>query len=161
MSDEKETSAITSVLFVCMGNICRSPTADAVFRQKAKEQGFDIDVESAGTIAYHQGELPDKRSREVGEARGYDFSDIRARKVVDEDFEKFDLIVAMDHDNMDDLLKQCPQDLQHKIRLFLEYAEDRAEISVPDPYYGGSHGFEHVLNLIEDASDGLLKSLKS
>ncbi|TLU66433.1 low molecular weight phosphotyrosine protein phosphatase [Thalassotalea litorea] len=143
-----------------MGNICRSPTADAVFRQKAKEQGVDIEVDSAGTIAFHQGEPPDKRSQQVGAARGYDFSNIRARKVVGEDFERFDLIVAMDHDNMDDLLKQCPQDLQHKVRLFLEFAEDRAEISVPDPYYGGSHGFEHVLNLVEDASDGLLNKIR-
>ncbi|QDP01251.1 low molecular weight protein-tyrosine-phosphatase [Thalassotalea sp. PS06] len=160
MTQVSNNSTVKSVLFVCMGNICRSPTADAVFRQKAREQGVDIDVDSAGTIAFHQGEMPDKRSREVGEARGYDFSDIRARKVVKEDFENFDLIVAMDQDNLQELQHQCPKEFQHKIKLFLTYAKDRAEICVPDPYYGGSHGFEHVLNLVEDASEGLLREIR-
>ncbi|WOH39547.1 low molecular weight protein-tyrosine-phosphatase [Thalassotalea fonticola] len=152
---------IKSVLFVCMGNICRSPSAEAIFRHKAKEQGVDIEIDSAGTIGYHVGHKPDARSQKAGEARGYDFSDLFARKVVVEDFEKYSLVLAMDNDNYDNLVDLAPKEHHHKIKLFLEYGENFNEIEVPDPYYGGSRGFELVLDLIEDASDGLLASINN
>lgn len=151
---------IISVLFVCMGNICRSPSAEAVFRHKAKEQGVNIEIDSAGTIGYHVGHIPDARSQKAGETRGYDFSGLFARKVAVEDFEKFSLVLAMDNENLDNLVDLAPKEHHHKIKLFLEYGENFDETEVPDPYYGGSRGFELVLDLIEDASDGLLRSIK-
>ncbi|TKB43349.1 low molecular weight protein-tyrosine-phosphatase [Thalassotalea mangrovi] len=160
MNQDSNRKVISSVLFVCMGNICRSPTADAVFRHKAREQGVDIEVDSAGTIAYHQGESPDSRSAAAGRARGYDFSGITARKVVMADFDNFDLILAMDKANLMDLQDMSPDHHLPKVKLFLEYACQFAEMEVPDPYYGGGQGFEHVLDLIEDASEGLLAELR-
>ncbi|QBY05934.1 low molecular weight phosphotyrosine protein phosphatase [Thalassotalea sp. HSM 43] len=150
---------VSSVLFVCMGNICRSPSAEAVFRQKARAYGFDIEIESAGTIANHVGEQPDPRSQKAGQARGYDFTGIRARKVVVDDFQQFSLILAMDNDNLRGLMKLAPEEHQHKVKLFLDYADNYEHREVPDPYYGGSRGFELVLDLIEDASDGLLNKI--
>lgn len=146
------------ILVVCMGNICRSPTAEAVLRAKVAERGLDIEVDSAGTIGYHQGELPDHRARSAGEARGYSFEGIRARQVVEGDFEVFDLILAADNDNLRDLKRSCPTHLHRKLALFLEFGRPDVE-EIPDPYYGGQRGFDYVLDLVEEASDGLLDKL--
>lgn len=150
---------IKSVLFVCMGNICRSPSAEAVFRHKAKEQGLNLHIDSAGTIGSHAREKPDHRAQKVGVARGYSFDKIKARKVTVDDFEKFDLILAMDEHNVSELNKVAPTHLKNKIKLFLDFADNHDETEVPDPYYGGARGFQFVLDLVEDASDGLIKLL--
>ena len=146
------------VLFVCLGNICRSPTAEAVFRRKASEAGIDVFIDSAGTGAWHQGELPDGRAREAGQRRGYSFAGQRARAVIENDFKDFDYILAMDQKNLKALISRAPTGTENKIRLFLEYGST-STTEVPDPYYGGPDGFEHVLDLIEDASGGLLREL--
>nr|WP_136251978.1 low molecular weight protein-tyrosine-phosphatase [Ningiella ruwaisensis] len=149
-----------SVLFVCLGNICRSPTAEGVFRDKAEKSGVSVRIDSAGTGGYHIGAPPDKRSQQVARSRGYDLSLIKCRKVAESDFEEFDYIVAMDHQNVSDLKRKCPEELHHKISLFLSHCESEFE-EVPDPYYAGLKGFELVLDLIEEASDGLLLKLAS
>ena len=149
---------LPAILFVCLGNICRSPTAEGVFRQKAKSVGLDLKIDSAGTAGYHHGAPPDKRSRQVANARGYDLSRLKCRKVTEEDFVTFDLILGMDEANMRDLKRKCPEEHHSKLQLFLDYAEADFD-EVPDPYYGGKRGFELVLDLLEDASDGLLKHL--
>ncbi|GHA60228.1 low molecular weight protein-tyrosine-phosphatase [Photobacterium aphoticum] len=146
------------VLVVCMGNICRSPTAEVVLRTKAKERDIPLIVDSAGTLGYHQGEKPDPRSRAAGEARGYRFDGVKARKVIDDDFEYFDLVLAADRDNLQALMAMCPEAHQHKLALFLDYG-DGTTAEIPDPYYGGQRGFDHVLDLVEQASDGLLTHL--
>ncbi len=143
------------ILVVCMGNICRSPTGEAVLRHKAKQQGISLEVDSAGTIGHHQGSKPDPRSRQAGENRGYSFKGISSRKLVSTDFEYFDLILAADNANMEDMKVICPQQYQHKLKLFLSYA-DTEPLEIPDPYYGGERGFELALNLIEQACDNLL-----
>ncbi|MCO4799773.1 MAG: low molecular weight phosphotyrosine protein phosphatase [Colwelliaceae bacterium] len=148
---------IKSVLFVCMGNICRSPSAEAVFRHKAQEQGLKLHIDSAGTIGSHAREKPDHRAQKVGVARGYSFDKIKARKVTADDFEKFDIILAMDEQNVKDLSKVAPSHLMGKVKLFLDFANNHEENEVPDPYYGGARGFQFVLDLVEDASDGLIK----
>ncbi|GGO69771.1 protein-tyrosine-phosphatase [Bowmanella pacifica] len=148
-----------SVLFVCLGNLCRSPTAHAVLYTMASEQGVEMQVDSAGTAAYHKGKLPDPRSREAGEARGYSFKGQRSRPVQVEDFSRFDLVLAMDNNNLRDLLAVCPPEHQHKVRLFLEFSE-HDESEVPDPYYGGRQGFELVLDLIEQGCTVLLSKVK-
>jgi protein-tyrosine phosphatase len=150
---------ISSILFICMGNICRSPSAEAVFRHKATEQGLVLEIDSAGTIGSHAREKPDHRAQKVGVDRGYSFDNIKARKVTVDDFSKFDLILAMDKHNVKELKKVAPEHLHEKIQLFLEYANNFDECEVPDPYYGGARGFKFVLDLVEDASDGLLKQL--
>ncbi|MDH5518608.1 MAG: low molecular weight phosphotyrosine protein phosphatase [Gammaproteobacteria bacterium] len=149
------------VLFVCMGNICRSPTAEGVFRHltiknKVSEQ---VLIDSAGTHAYHIGEPPDSRSMTTARSRNIDMSLQRARKISSEDFENFDHILVMDQSNLADLLQICPNHLQHKIELFMSYAKNFNETEVPDPYYGGNSGFDHVFDLVEDASEGLLKKI--
>lgn len=149
----------TSVLFVCLGNICRSPSAEAVFKHKVAELGLDIQIDSAGTAGYHKGAAPDKRSQAVGQDRGYSFKGLKCRRVEESDFEKFDYILAMDQKNLNDLLEKCPEEYQHKISLFLSHC-DAEEQEVPDPYYGGKRGFEYVLDLIEQASVGLLDKIK-
>ncbi|MDO6705761.1 low molecular weight protein-tyrosine-phosphatase [Photobacterium sp. 1_MG-2023] len=154
------TSKKASVLVVCMGNICRSPTGEAVLRAKAQAAGMAVEIDSAGTIGYHQGNPPDSRARAVGEARGYSFQSIRARQVVPEDFERFDLILAADRQNLADLQAMCPDQYVSKLALLLDYA-DVAETEVPDPYYGGPQGFEHVLDLVEQAAEGVLARLNS
>jgi protein-tyrosine phosphatase len=151
---------IKSVLFVCMGNICRSPSAEAVFTHKAKAQGLSLKIDSAGTLGAHAKEKPDHRAQKVGVERGYSFDGLKARKVKLEDFENFDLILAMDNDNIENLMKVAPEHLQHKISLFLDFAKNHEETEVPDPYYGGVNGFRFVLDLVEDASDGLLAQFK-
>ena len=154
------TSPQTAVLFVCLGNICRSPTAEAGFRHKAEQAGLKLTIASAGTHGYHIGSPPDKRSQATGEARGYSFKGLKCRRVADEDFEKFDFILAMDNDNLKNLRGMSDPSHHEKIKLFLDFAGYEGE-EVPDPYYGGKKGFELVLDLIETASDGLIASLKS
>ncbi len=150
-----------SVLFVCMGNICRSPTAEGVFRHHVNEAGLadQLEIDSAGTHAYHVGEPPDHRAIAAAERRGISLADIFARRVSDEDFERFDFIIAMDEDNQQRLLDQAPEEHRSKVSLFLSFT-DSDEREVPDPYYGGTAGFERVLDLIEAASRGLLKTLQ-
>ena len=152
-----ENNKISSVLFVCMGNICRSPTAEAMMRSKAKSKHIDLIIDSAGTHAYHLGETPDKRSMQAGIKRGLDFEGIRARQVCDDDFARFDLILAADHQNLSQLRKQCPLEFQHKLHLIMDYAKDSGFDEVPDPYYGGQNGFEVVLDLLDAACSNLLK----
>ncbi len=156
-----ETRERISVLFVCMGNICRSPTAEGVFRHYVTEAGLDelFDVDSAGTHAYHVGEPPDRRAQQAAARRGFSLADIRARRVVPEDFERFHHIIAMDQDNLVMLHEQSEAAHREKIRLFLEFGSG-PETEVPDPYYGGATGFERVLDLVEDASRGLLENLR-
>jgi protein-tyrosine phosphatase len=147
-----------SVLFVCLGNICRSPTAEGVFAHKASRQGFDVHTDSAGTAGFHKGAAPDKRSQLVAQHRGYDLRALKCRRVTDEDYENFDYIIAMDNANVKDLKRKCPEKFQHKISLLMAYSESHFE-EVPDPYYGGGKGFELVLDFIEQASDGFLLKL--
>lgn len=151
---------INSILFVCMGNICRSPTAEAVFREKAKQAGLQLKIDSAGTIGAHAREKPDPRSVKVGEEHGYSFAGLKARKVVAADFEHFDIVLAMDLANLRDLIALAPDHLAYKAKLFLEFAPESSEEEVPDPYYGGANGFKYVLSLAEQASDGLLEKIK-
>ena len=143
-----------------MGNICRSPTAEGVFRYHAEQAGQTerLHIDSAGTHAYHTGEPPDRRARAAAERRGMSLEGIRARRVTVEDFERFDFIIAMDEDNLERLRHEAPEEYQAKLRLFLEFGES-TEREVPDPYYGGSAGFERVLDLVEEASRGLLGTL--
>jgi protein-tyrosine phosphatase len=158
MTENKEK---VSVLFVCMGNICRSPTAEGVFRHFVAEAGLDelFEIDSAGTHAYHVGEPPDRRAQEAATRRGISLTDIRARRVAAEDFDRFHYIVAMDEDNLAMLQEQADPAHREKIRLFLEFGSG-PETEVPDPYYGGATGFERVLDLVEDASRGLLDLLR-
>ncbi|MDQ7072606.1 MAG: low molecular weight protein-tyrosine-phosphatase [Gammaproteobacteria bacterium] len=149
------------VLFVCMGNICRSPTAEGVFKKLTEDKGT-VDrffVDSAGTHAYHVGEPSDPRAQQTAKRRGIDLSPIRARKVEPSDFEYFDHVLAMDADNYDMLIATSPKEYHHKISLFLDYAPNYSEQDVPDPYYGGANGFEHVFDLVEDASKGFYQSV--
>jgi protein-tyrosine phosphatase len=147
------------VLFVCLGNICRSPTAEGVFRRLAEQAGADIEIDSAGTGGWHAGERADARMRKHAARRGYDL-DSRARKVVPEDLERFDLIVAMDDSNLRDLKRLDRQgSYAQKLVKMTDYCRQHREGEVPDPYYGGAQGFELVLDIIEDASRGLLDEL--
>ena len=159
MSNIVDIKGIKSVLFVCMGNICRSPTAEAVFRHKMNASGLVLSVDSAGTLGAHAKQKPDHRAQKAGIARGYSFKGIKARKVTKTDFTQFDLILAMDNDNVSELKKVAPADLQHKIHLMLDFASEHEESQVPDPYYGGARGFDYVLDLVEAASEGLLAKL--
>jgi len=150
-----------SVLFVCMGNICRSPTAEGVFRHLVTDSGLDehVHIDSAGTHAYHVGEPPDRRARAAAERRGISLEDIQARRVQADDFERFSYIIAMDQDNLAVLEEQSEGAHREKLRLFLEFSSG-PEKEVPDPYYGGATGFERVLDLVEDAGRGLLEELR-
>ena len=143
-----------NVLFVCTGNICRSPTAEAVLRRRAKEHGIDLHIESAGIGRWHVGCAPDERAQHHAKGRGYDLSALRARQVEPFDFERFDLILAMDRGHLQALERMAPPKRRAKIRLFLP---DR---DVPDPYYGGPQGFEEVLDLVEAACRDLLLELQ-
>jgi protein-tyrosine phosphatase len=150
------------VLFVCLGNICRSPTAEVVFRTLAEREApeLPIEVDSAGTAGYHVGEAPDPRTREAAQRRGYDLSSLRARIIEPGDFEHFDLILAMDRENQSVLHRRAPSDARSRVKLFLEFAPELEVADVPDPYYGGPNGFEEVLDLVEAAARGLLEHLR-
>lgn len=146
------------IIFVCMGNICRSPTAEGVMRRLAENAGVggQFELDSAGTHSYHVGNPPDTRSQRAAAQRGYDLSGMRARQIGTGDFSFFDLVLAMDRDNLDALHRVCPPQFQHKLGMFLAYAEGRTEQEMPDPYYGGPDGFEQVLDLAEAAARGLI-----
>lgn len=146
------------VLFVCMGNICRSPTALGVFRTKVSEAGLNDHVvfDSAGTHAFHAGEGPDQRAQLAAKKRGYDLSDIRARQITPEDFVRHDLILAMDWDNHALLQQKAGRQHHHKIKLMMSFATEHESAVVPDPYYGNADGFEVVLDYVEDAATNLV-----
>lgn len=152
---------MVKVLFVCLGNICRSPTAEGVFRRLLEREMLDsrVQVDSAGTAAYHVGAPPDQRAREAALRRGIDLSAIRGRRAEPADLETFDYVLAMDRENHANLLAIAGEH-GHKVRLFMEYAARFDEDEVPDPYYGGPNGFERVLDMIEDAAEGLLAELR-
>ena len=150
------------VLFVCMGNICRSPTAHGVFEQLVNlEKLADyIEIDSAGTHSYHIGEQPDHRSQQTAIGRGIDLSYIRSRQVKASDFSYYDYILAMDNHNYELLEQGCPQQYKNKLSLFLNYASDSSIKEVPDPYYGGANGFDDVFDMVAGASRGLLDEIK-
>lgn len=150
------------VLMVCMGNICRSPTAEGVLRAKLRHAGLvaQVEVDSAGTHDYHVGAPPDHRSQQHALARGYDLSTLRARQVERADFERFDLVLAMDEDNLALLEELCPPHRRGRLQLLMAYAADPAASVVPDPYYGGPAHFEQVLDLVERACDALVLHLQ-
>lgn len=150
---------VPKILFVCLGNICRSPTAEAVFRKMAQAVELEVEIDSAGTIASHQGQSPDSRSMQHGINRGYDFKGQYSRKIRQLDFQYFDYIFAMDDANLRDLIDLCPLEQQSKVQLFLSLSDD-PEHEIPDPYYGGDAGFEHVLDLVEKSSAVLISQLK-
>ncbi len=149
------------ILFVCTGNICRSPTAEAVFRHRVKEAGIDdvVHIASAGTHDYHVGDRPDPRSQAAALRRRYDMSRQRARHLKRGDYETFDYLLVMDRGHLSLLLNESPVEQRHKIRLFMDFAPHLGEREVPDPYYGSGEGFERVLDLIEAAADGLLRHI--
>ena len=155
-------SGSVGVLFVCTGNICRSPTAEGVFAHMVEEARLAdrIRVDSAATHDYHPGKAPDPRSQRAAARRGYDLSGQRARLISDRDFESFDYILAMDRDHMHILADQCPREHREKLRLFLAYADGLDTDEVPDPYFGGGAGFEVVLDLVEIASESLLEHIR-
>jgi len=150
------------VLFVCLGNICRSPTAEGVFRATVERAGLreHIEIDSAGTHAYHVGEPPDARAQLAARRRGIDLSGLRGRRATRVDIERFDYVLAMDEENYQNLMAICPPGLEAKVQLFMKFAPDRPERAVPDPYFGGDAGFERVLDMIEEASQGLLAHLR-
>jgi protein-tyrosine phosphatase len=150
------------VLFVCTGNICRSPTADGVLRKMVTDAGLAnvVEVDSAGTHDYHVGEPPDGRSQEHARKRGYDLSPLRARQVQVDDFEKFDLILALDDGHLKILQRLCPPKYRSKVCRFTEFCTRHKSHEVPDPYYGGAQGFEHVLDLVEDGCSGLIDHIR-
>lgn len=149
------------VLFVCMGNICRSPTAEGVFSKLINDHGLadHFSIDSAGTHAYHVGNAPDLRAQSAARDRGIELSTLRARMVTDQDFEHFDYLLAMDDENYSILINACPNQYRDKIKYFLDYAPELNQREVPDPYYGGQYGFERVLDMVEAASEGFLGHL--
>ena len=149
------------ILFVCMGNICRSPSAEGVFRHLLTQRQVDLEVEvdSAGTHDYHVGEPPDPRAVAAARRRGIDLSSLRARSVEPQDFEEFDLLIAMDEQNLRELRSRAGPVHAARLRLMMDFAPDVGRRAVPDPYYGGPQGFEDVLDLLEQASEGLLRQL--
>jgi protein-tyrosine phosphatase len=152
------------VLFVCMGNICRSPTAQGVFRKLVEEAGLldRIEIDSAGTHAYHVGEPPDRRAQETAMRRGIALSDLRARRVEPEDFERFDYLLVMDQDNYHHMSALCPEGcgMERRLMLLMDFAPDMRMREVPDPYYGGTGGFETVFDMVEAAAEGLLEDIR-
>jgi len=152
----------TRVLMVCMGNLCRSPTAEAVLRHKLKAAGLDktVEVDSAGTYGGHVGEPPDARAQRQAKQRGYDLSRLRARRLTVEDFARFDWVVAMDEDNLSRMAELAPAGHAARLQLLMAHATRHTDVkAVPDPYYGPPAGFDRVLDLIEDACDGLVSEL--
>jgi protein-tyrosine phosphatase len=152
---------LINVLFVCTGNICRSPTAEGVARHFIEARGLAdrIAVDSAGTHGYHAGEAPDRRAQKAAERRGYDLSGLRARQIESADFERFDLILAMDADHLAIMRRSCPDAYRTRLSLFMRYARSHDLLEVPDPYYGGDNGFDAVLDYCEDGVQGLLEIL--
>ncbi len=150
------------VLLVCMGNICRSPTAEGVLRHfiRLNNLGDKVEVDSAGTHGYHVGEAPDSRTQRAAAVRGYNLSQLRARKVARQDLDYFDLILAMDKSNLDNLQRLATPEQQDRIKLFMDFAKNFDDNEVPDPYYGLGHGFDLVLDMVEDASLGLIEEIK-
>ncbi|KVN35380.1 phosphotyrosine protein phosphatase [Burkholderia pyrrocinia] len=151
-----------AICFVCLGNICRSPTAEGVMRHQVEAAGLAdrIDVDSAGTGDWHVGEAPDSRAQAAARTRGYDLSALRARQVSGADFERFDLLLAMDGANLAELRRRCPVEHRGKVRLLMEFAPGATESEVADPYFGGAQGFEQVLDQCEAACRGLLDTLR-
>jgi protein-tyrosine phosphatase len=145
-----------------MGNICRSPTAQGVFRQLLDREGLQavIGTDSAGTHGYHRGEPPDLRAQDAARRRGIDLSDLRARQVEPEDFSRFEYVLAMDRENYRNLSEICPSGTEKRLRLFMDFAPHLRTREVPDPYYGGNTGFERVFDLVEDACEGLLADIR-
>ena len=145
-----------------MGNICRSPTAEVVFRKMLRQHRLDtqIEVDSAGTHGYHVGEAPDSRTQRAAASRGYDLSSVRARKVAPQDLEYFDLILAMDRGNLETLQGMCPPEEHGRLKLFMKYSANFDDDEVPDPYYGLGHNFDLVLDMVEDAAEGLIDDLR-
>jgi protein-tyrosine phosphatase len=154
--------AVRNVLFVCLGNICRSPTAEGVFRHLLRQEApeLQVEVDSAGTADYHLGEPPDLRSQRAAMRRGIDLGGLRARQVTPGDFARFDLILAMDRANLLELEAMRPKNSRARVRLFLEYAPELGRLEVPDPYYRDASGFEEVLDFSAAASRGLLADLQ-
>lgn len=154
---------MVKVLFVCLGNICRSPTAEGVFRAIVDEAGLSdlVSIDSAGTSGWHIGDPPDERGQRAALTRGYDLSQQRARKVGPRDFDTFDYIIGMDSRNVADLSAMAPAGTRDKVSLFLAFAPETGEREIPDPYYGGSDGFDQVLDLVEAASRGLLADIRA
>jgi protein-tyrosine phosphatase len=152
-----------AVLFVCTGNICRSPTAHGVFLQQVRDAGLQslVQVDSAGTHGYHVGDPPDERSQAHAVRRGYDLSPLQARRVERADFAHYDLILAMDRGHMELLSERCPSEHAHKLQRFTTWCQHHDSLDVPDPYYGGAAGFEHVLDLVEDGCAGLLAHVRT
>jgi protein-tyrosine phosphatase len=150
-----------AICFVCLGNICRSPTAEGVMREQVRAAGLDaaITIDSAGTGDWHIGEPPDARAQQAARSRGYDLSALRARQIEPDDFERFDLVLAMDTANLAELRKRCPARLHGKVRLLAEFGSDASVREIADPYFGGAQGFEQVLDQCEDACRGLLARL--
>ena len=161
-SPELQAAEKVSVLFVCLGNICRSPTAHGIFENRVRQSGLDdrILVDSCGTGSWHVGEKPDPRAISAAKNRSYDLSHLRARKVSNSDFEQFDYILAMDRNNLADLKIMRPISYAGHLSLFLDFDQHYSEDEVPDPYYGGEQGFSHVIDLVESASANLLSELK-
>ena len=157
----QESKHRISVLFVCMGNICRSPLAEGAFRKCMQESADDVSflVDSAGTHGYHVDAPPDKRARTVAARRGIDITSLKARCVIESDFERFDYILAMDQDNLEWLIGQAPGEHHNKIKLFLDFSDNNPRASVPDPYYGPTSGFERVLDIVEQGAESLLSAL--
>ncbi len=153
---------MVKVLFVCLGNICRSPTAEGLFRDLLRRHGLDdrIAVDSAGTGAWHVGSAPDRRAQAATLRRGIDISNLRARQARADDFESFDYVVAMDRENYRDLRRLCPPGREDRLHLFMDFAPRAGTRDVPDPYYGGPQGFEDVHGLVEEASAGLLDHIR-
>jgi protein-tyrosine phosphatase len=156
-------SNVVRILFVCMGNICRSPTAEAVFRRLIADEAAEIvvEVDSAGTHDFHVGHPPDERAQAAARRRGFEMKELRARQLAIEDFDRFDYVLVMDEDNRRDALALAPARFRASVGLLLEYAPDLDVREVPDPYYGGEAGFEHVLDLVEAAARGLIAELRA
>ncbi|HSS63574.1 MAG TPA: low molecular weight protein-tyrosine-phosphatase [Gammaproteobacteria bacterium] len=154
---------MTRVLMVCLGNICRSPLAQGVMEQRLRKSGLfhAVSVDSAGTHGYHLGEPPDLRAVEAAARRGYDISGQRARRIRDGDFQSFDYILAMDQDNLQQLLARCPGAEVERLKLLMDFAPGPDGQEVPDPYYGGEDGFERALDLIEAAVDGVILEINA
>lgn len=151
------------ILFVCMGNICRSPSAEAVLRHIARLEAAELqlEIDSAGTHEYHLGQPPDARALHAAARRGIDMSALRARKLLPEDFERFDLVLVMDEQNRQDALAIAPRSRRDRLRLFLEFAPDSGHREIPDPYYGNDIGFELVLDLVTEAARGLIAQIRN